>query len=209
MKRLWLASVGAQDNTTVSPSLLLKHLLRSLRLGPSPTQRLGGDGSGPHSLSHPGKSEGDFPDRNVKPGVIPLTSFGSDVSLYQRSFSNVLQRLRMWGWICDHESCFRSLVFTQWTGAVATTEKPHEIRSSDARRTPEKSLGNCVTERAAVHLTSSSSLFVHCNETCGHLRSLVSASYRVYGLREWTDHVCHFPLNSFYITHKVSRLSII
>lgn len=69
--------------------------------------------------------------------------------------SNASQRLGMWEWIRYYESCFRSSVFARWTGAVATTEKPHETRSCDARRTPEKSLGNCVTESAAVHLTSS------------------------------------------------------
>lgn len=57
-------------------------------------------------------------------------------------------------------------------------KKPHETRSSDARCTPEQSLGNCVTESAAVHLTSSSSLIVHCKETLGHLHPMVSASYR-------------------------------
>lgn len=72
-------------------------------------------------------------------------------------------RVSMWGLICDHESCFRSLVLALWTAAVATTEKPHETTSSDARRTPKQSLGNCVTESAAVHFTSSSTLFVHCN----------------------------------------------
>lgn len=71
-------------------------------------------------------------------------------------------------------------MFTLWTGAVATTEKPHETRSSDARQTPEYSLGNCVTESAAVHLTSSMSLLVPCNETIGCLFSIVSASYRVF-----------------------------
>lgn len=40
MQWLQLTSVRAQDTTTVSPSLLLKHLLRSFRLGPSPTQGL-------------------------------------------------------------------------------------------------------------------------------------------------------------------------
>lgn len=57
-----------------------------------------------------------------------------------------------------------------------------ELVTQDARR--RKSLGNCVTESAAAHLTSSSSVFVHCNETCGHLCSLMSATYRVYMLRE-------------------------
>lgn len=69
------------------------------------------------------------------------------------------------------------------TRAVTTTEKPHETRSSDARRTPELSLGNCVTESAAVHLTSSLGLFLHCNERFGQLHSTKSASYRVFVVR--------------------------
>lgn len=96
--------------------------------------------------------------------------------LFQCCFSNVLEQVRMWGWICDHESCCRSLVLALWTGADATTKKPHETRSSDARRTPERSLGNCVTESAAVFLTTSI-LFFHCDETCGLLYVTESASY--------------------------------
>lgn len=44
MKWLWLTSVqrrvGAQDSTTVTPAFLMKHLLRSFRLGPDPNPNL-------------------------------------------------------------------------------------------------------------------------------------------------------------------------
>lgn len=67
------------------------------------------------------------------------------------------------GRICD-QSVFGALVLTLQTGAA------HEIhtrrrRSGDATRTPKQTLGIRVTESAAVRLTSSSVLNMHCNET--------------------------------------------
>lgn len=77
MKWLQLASVrrraGAQDSTTVTPAFLLKHLLRSSWLGPSPNPRLPSDS---------GFIQGNLEEISQigmpGPGIISLSCFCSD-----------------------------------------------------------------------------------------------------------------------------------